>query len=323
MLVQRLGLIIGPDSHTSLGSNIQGPSVIRTPDWIAEPLGTYLCYFADHKGDHIRLAYADHVEGPWTVHPGGSLDLAESKFLTEAPAITAQEVAEITAAYDEMFDGYECVDVETDLTAPHIASPDVRVNHAKQTIEMWFHGLEAVGWQVTRYASSLDGVTFTVEEPLFDGTYLRMFEVKSHDYALGMPGQVLRRTGGPTEFEIGPTILPPTSRHMAAWVDGAELRVFYSEVGDTPERIKMVSVDVSRRWLEWTAGEPVEVLRPELDWEGAGEPLVPSIRSFWPSPANQLRDPYVFVDRDGQAYLFYAVAGECGIAVARLSGKQE
>ena len=58
------GPIIMPASHPSIGTNIQGPSVIRAPAWLADPLGPYLCYFADHKGSFIRLAYADATEGP-------------------------------------------------------------------------------------------------------------------------------------------------------------------------------------------------------------------------------------------------------------------
>ena len=50
--------IITPDLHPSIGVNIQGPSLIRVPDWIERPLGTYYLYFADHKGRYIRLAYA-------------------------------------------------------------------------------------------------------------------------------------------------------------------------------------------------------------------------------------------------------------------------
>lgn len=317
--VERLGLILSSESHPSIGANIQGPSVIRTPEWVADPLGTYLCYFADHKGDHIRLAFADAIPGPWTVVPGGCLSLDNSLFLTEPPAATDQEVADIVELYTSEFGTYESVDIYADLTAPHIASPDVRVNNGDRTIEMWFHGLESVGVQVTRYARSTDGVNFIVEDPTFDGTYLRVFEVGSEQYGLAMPGKVFRRVGGPTEFEGGPTLLPPTSRHMAAHLRGDLLQVFYSEVGDAPECIKMVAVDVSSKWTDWSASAPVEVLRPEEDWEGADVEVAPSIRSFWPDRANQLRDPAVFVDDDGATYLFYAVAGEAGIAVAQLS----
>lgn len=33
--------IITPGLHPSIGKNIQGPSLIRVPDWVNEPLGTY------------------------------------------------------------------------------------------------------------------------------------------------------------------------------------------------------------------------------------------------------------------------------------------
>ena len=52
------GPIIGPHLHPSIGVNIQGPSLIRVPDWIDNRLGAYYLYFADHKGSYIRLAYA-------------------------------------------------------------------------------------------------------------------------------------------------------------------------------------------------------------------------------------------------------------------------
>ncbi len=77
--------IITPDLHPSIGENIQGPSLIRVPDWVKDPLGAYYLYFADHKGSYIRLAYADDLGGPWTVHPPGSLQLSNSRFLTEPP----------------------------------------------------------------------------------------------------------------------------------------------------------------------------------------------------------------------------------------------
>ena len=56
--VERLldGPIIGPDLDPSIGQNIQGPSLIRVPDWVENRLGNYYLYFADHKGRYIRLA---------------------------------------------------------------------------------------------------------------------------------------------------------------------------------------------------------------------------------------------------------------------------
>jgi hypothetical protein len=58
MRIQRLfdGSIISADLHPSIGSNIQGPSMIRAPDWIEGRLGNYYLYFADHKGRYILHA---------------------------------------------------------------------------------------------------------------------------------------------------------------------------------------------------------------------------------------------------------------------------
>jgi hypothetical protein len=73
--IQRLldGPIISADLHSSIGLNIQGPSMIRALDWIEGRLGDYYLYFADHTDRYIRLAYADDLLGPWRIHPPGSL----------------------------------------------------------------------------------------------------------------------------------------------------------------------------------------------------------------------------------------------------------
>ena len=85
--------------------SINGPSVIRVPEWIENPLGRYYMYFANHVGDHIRLAYADSPTGPWTVHEPGTLRL----------------------------------DQVDDVFWDHIASPDVHVDDQRQRILMYFH----------------------------------------------------------------------------------------------------------------------------------------------------------------------------------------
>ncbi len=88
--------IITPDLHPSIGNNIQGPSLIRVPDWVQSKLGTYYLYFADHKGSYIRLAHADNLRGPWKVYPPGSLQLADSHFLTKAPDAPAKVVEAVS-----------------------------------------------------------------------------------------------------------------------------------------------------------------------------------------------------------------------------------
>jgi hypothetical protein len=318
--------IVDPGSHDSIGTNIQGPSVIRAPEWLDDPLGRYLLYFADHKGGFIRLAHADAVDGPWTVHPPGSLQLAESHFPTEPPPLDDATFERILARYrTALGDDAMPADVRDDLVHPHIASPDVHVDNERRTIVMYFHGLESVGAQHTRVAVSADGIHFRAEPELQGPSYFRCFNHDGWWYALAMPGLVLRSRDGRTGFESGPTLFESTMRHSAVRVrpldpatGGPVLDVFWTRVGDAPERILSSCVDLRGDWRRWqVVGDPVEVLRPERPWEGAELPIEQSIRGAINHRANQLRDPCVLED-DGRTYLFYAVAGEAGIGVAEL-----
>ncbi len=51
--------IIRPHMDQRMGDNINGPALIRMPDWAGGRLGRYHLYFSNHKGGYIRLAYAD------------------------------------------------------------------------------------------------------------------------------------------------------------------------------------------------------------------------------------------------------------------------
>ena len=87
-----------------IGTNINGPSLLRTPEWLPNPLGRYYLYFVHHDGERIRLAYADALEGPWRIYGPGTLRLEQTS----------------------------CV--------KHIASPDVHVDDKAQRIVLYFHG---------------------------------------------------------------------------------------------------------------------------------------------------------------------------------------
>jgi hypothetical protein len=69
-------------------------------------------------------------------------------------------------------------------------------------------------------------------------------------------------------------------------------------------------VDITKGLTGSNVGAPVELLRPKMVWEGANEPLVPSSGGASKGYKNELRDPNVFTDVDGQDYLLYSVAGE-------------
>ena len=310
--------IITPGTHPSIGQNIQGPSLIRVPGWVPDALGRYYLYFADHKGSYIRLAYADSLLGPWKVHPPGSLQIQDSHFPSEPPTITEEELDRESARRAATLGGNKLPhSLRKEFTAPHIASPDVHVDHENQRIVMYFHGLEAAGRQVSRVALSRDGIDFKARPEVLGRTYLRAFEHDGLTYGIAMPGQVYRSKDGLSNFEQGPLLFNPNMRHCALLKRGNLLYVFWTQVGQAPERVLLSTIDLSAPWMEWKETGAEEVVRPEREWEGANKPIEPSIRSVAYGPVNQLRDPAIF-EEDSRIFLLYAVAGESGIAIAEL-----
>lgn len=315
--VERLldGPIITPQLDPSIGPNIQGPSLIRVPDWVPARLGTYYLYFADHKGQYIRLAYADNLLGPWRIHGPGSLQLTSSYLLTEPPSGPSDELARLRAAPQPPNLSH---DAFTEATTPHIASPDVHVDESNRRIVMYYHGLNGLGQQVTRAATSDDGIHFTARPEVLGRTYFRTFFHDGFWYAMAMPGQFYRSTDALSGFVEGPRLFNPNMRHAALLKRDSTLFVFWTQVGTAPESILLSTIALSGDWSKWSESRPVEVLRPERTWEGADAPLVPSLRSTAYGHLNQLRDPAVF-EEDGRTFLLYAVAGESGIAIAEVT----
>lgn len=287
-----------------LGDNIDGPSVIKVPSWIKKPLGKYYMYFGHHRGTFIRLAYADHPEGPWRIHKEGTLRLEQTSALH------------------------------------HIASPEALVDDVNKRIVLYYHGATeppegAYGGrpyaQRSFVAVSSDGLSFENASGAFAMPYMRAFQYKGSTYGFGMSdkasayplwlrsGQFFRSSTIMPPFEAGPRMLDEM-RHAGVAVIGDRLHIFYTNVGDSPERIFHASVDLRPDWLEWTATAPVEVLRPERAYEGANIPL--SVSRGGPASGfeHALRDPGVLYD-GGKVYLYYSVAGEKGIGLARVTIK--
>ena len=317
--VERLGdgPIIGPELDPSIGENIQGPSLIRVPDWVEDRLGDYYLYFADHKGLYIRLAYADDLEGPWRVHVPGSLQIADSHFLTEPPEVTPEELERLRESRGVLGGAAISHDLLTEVATPHIASPDVHVDEANRRIVMYFHGLDGVSRQVSRVATSSDGIDFQALPERLGRTYMRVFPYDGYTYSMAMPGQFYRSRDPLGGFQEGPRLFNPRMRHSALLRRGDTLYVFWTEVGEVPEHIKLSTIGLSGDWMGWQEAAAVEVLRPEHDWEGADAPLEPSVRSTAYGKVNQLRDPAIF-EESGRVFLLYAVAGESGIALAEV-----
>ncbi|MFP8882364.1 MAG: hypothetical protein VCE43_24215 [Myxococcota bacterium] len=293
--------------------NVNGPCLIRVPSWLPRPLGAYYLYFADHKGSSIKLAYADRLTGPWSIYEPGALHLSQTPFLQHPPAIpdsVDRELLGVPRAPGVPSPLDDC-------TIPHIASPDVIADESSRTVRLYYHGLDAFASQISRVAVSTDGLQFEARTEIVSPSYLRMFPHAGSWYGIAMPGGLFRSDSGIDDFEAGPTLFGPDMRHAGLWKRNDTLWVFWTRVGDAPERILLSTIDLRGDWTRWEESEPVEVYRPMQGWEGAGEPIEPSVRSSVDHAVNQLRDPFILVDGD-DVYMVYAVAGESGLGIARL-----
>lgn len=284
--------MVTPASSSALGENINGPSLLLVPRWVERPLGRYYLYFAHHAGKFIRLAYADRLSGPWKIHEPGTLRLEQ------AP---------------------RCND--------HIASPDLHVDSVSREILMYFHcpagspGNVDIGQQNSFLAVSRDGLRFRADTLPLGPAYFRVFRRGGYNYAIVRAGQLLRSRDMRSAFEQGPTVIPADSgrilRHAAVDRLGDVLRVYYSRIGDRPERILLSEVRMSGDWSEWRGSKPVTVLAPERRFEGADQPLGVSKPDEAPGRVRQLRDPAIFHEGT-RSYLLYSIAGESGLAIAEL-----
>ena len=171
-------------------------------------------------------------------------------------------------------------------------------------------------------AEPRDGIHFDVLKPVTRESYLRVFRWQDYFYGLTRLGRLARSRDPLAEFELGANPFRDTRygdrvRHVALLRRGSSLHVFFSAIGDAPERLLMSTIDLRDSWNTWRASTPIELLQPETDYQCAGMPIAPSEVGDIEGRARQLRDPAVF-EEDGRAWLFYSVCGEQGIAVAEL-----
>lgn len=291
-------LIVKPDMLPGDdGANMNVPSIIRVPDWVEQPLGRYYLYFACHtKSGYIRLAVADHIEGPWRIHHAGALH--------------ASDVSNI---------------------GDFIYAPDVHVDHDKKLIRMYFHSTVGKNKQLRVFAAtSKNGVNFEVLSSLARTFYFRAFSYQGAWYGVSKGGRLFRSSDGLSTYTPGPDLFPKipgncenydaagSIRHVSIEVFENHADIYYTRIGDAPEIILKSRLELNGNWRDWRAGPPQEVMRSMEEWEGANLPVRPSVFGKTNEPVHQLRDPDIFRDADGVRYLVYAAAGEHAIGLARL-----
>jgi len=282
---RRIKPIITPEMlPEQINDNINGPSLIKVPEWVEQPLGKYYLYFAHHQGKHIRMAYADNVEGPYTVYEPGTLHLDDT------------------------------------VCGNHIASPDVHIDTDANRILMYYHGDTDIG-QKTFLSWSGDGINFTQHDTVPKGQfYFRVFKYKDKFYSIAKNGNqdgvIYESDGWDSEFKPIYNLIP-NIRHAAVYVDKNILFLFYSRIGDSPESILMTTINLDN----WKSLSTQRVLQPRAGYEGAHLPVMESMPGSstlrYGGPVNEVRDPYIY-EENGNLHLLYSLAGECGIGLAQL-----
>lgn len=323
------------------GENINGPSLIRIPDWIpaserAHPSAVYYLYFAHHAGDYIRMAWATDVEGPWTLYQTGvQVPLGDRGVLDNGGTV---------------LDFGMGIEIEEN----HLASPDVHIDDENQQIIMYFHtgsstffnGNE-INSQNTWVSTSDFGLEFLagVRPVRLGPSYFRVFSHGGELYSVdnsGWPRRALdpnnpwQPTSDYYDDDTIPTLwdrhpdrvlqdpipVPRADlrvRHSAVRVVGDELQLFYTQRGDSPERVLLSTIDLSVPFEDWTMSYPgEEILQAEPGWEGGQFPAEPSETASAPEDVNQLRDPGIFEDSDGSVYLIYTGRGEDALGLVLL-----
>lgn len=274
----------------SKGRNINGPTLVKVPKWIENPLGQYYLYFGHHGGKYIRLAYSDAPEGPYTVYRPGTLQ-NNAKF----------------------------------LQGRHIASPEIYFDHKNQKVRMYFHanvrgkGIYEDQGQMTYLAISTDGLNFKPRSEQIAPFYLRVFKHEGFFYGIAkndnLDAVLVRSRDGLSKFERGHSFMLHY-RHGAFLKREDTVYVFFTKAFDKPERILVSEMKLDGDWSRWTLSDPEVLMEPEKGWEGGNLPLTES-KYGGTGAARALRDPHVF-ENDAELYLLYSVKGEKGIAIARL-----
>ncbi|MGD1093174.1 MAG: hypothetical protein ABSB35_14430 [Bryobacteraceae bacterium] len=288
-------------------------------------MGRYYLYFAHHRGDHIRMAYADHLSGPWKIYDRGVLDVRDTEFYRPQP--------------DPPLSLYKGFDVYNTLYT-HVASPEVYIDEEHKRLVMFVHGLytagkkwpvepkEASQWlrdnsfgQYTQTIVSRDGIHFEARPGITAKTsYLRLFRWNGTYYSMSRLGVLGRSDDLLAPFELGPNPFAGGAyagkvRHVGLLLRGNTLYVFFSAIGDSPERIMLSTIELSGDWRDWKASSAQDVLAPREAFECVDLPPVPSKPGEIEGQERALRDPGL-IEENGKVTLFYSYCGEQGIAAA-------
>lgn len=193
------------DAGSSDGGSINGPSVIRVPDWVdpsERPALTanYYMYFGHHGGNYIRMAWAESITGPWTLHDVDPNSVAPNDLGVFALPQPDDKIIVQTNTPGQSIELRE-----------HIASPRVMVDDVNQRFVMFLHGMTGVyatadatdtsyNGQRTMVTTSSDGLDFngSLKPVRLGRSYFDPWEYNGRAYAFANDGQLYVSPEGST-----------------------------------------------------------------------------------------------------------------------------
>lgn len=280
--IQKIGIIITPDmfSNKMDGLNINGPCLIKVPNFIKNPIGKYYLYFGHHCGQHIRLAYSDNIEHGYKIFEGGVLNISQIY-------------------------GYD-----------HLSSPEIIVNHETSEIELYYHcpyKHNKIDPQSTFCARSNDGINFVSDKNMcFPYPYYRQF--KHNNNIIGLAMEKIQNESHTVVFYNNKTKkILKMSRHVSMFILNNTIYLLYSTVGNTPEHIQICQLLIHEDNC-YTVNES-SLFFPTLEYETSGKKPTQS-KYGMSNGICELRDPYAYIE-DTDIYILYTVGGEKGIAIAK------
>lgn len=293
ILVEKKGVIIDDSIFRNKkdGNNINGPSFIKVPDFVSNPLGKYYLYFGHHNDKYIRMAYSEEdIMGPYILFNEGKGVLSLDK----------------TPGHG------------------HISSPDVVIDEHEKRFILYYHCPynNRKSPQSTFISYSKDGLHFESTNINISFPYFRSFEYKNEKYGIAMNnfiGSIIYKYINGEFVEYGELL--PKSRHTCVLNYNEKLYVFYSIVGDCPEHICICEIDILEEKNIIIKNNRILVY-PEFEFEHANLSPIPSKYGAEYQRINQLRDPCIYVENE-QIYLFHTVCGEKGIALCKIQFQTE
>lgn len=281
---------------TSRGENINGPTVMQLRFGIHKrPF--FVLFYANHKGKFIRVAVSKQPAGPFIRIRVWGLHWVWNPL--------AERWGHVASPESVLVDGKRYL-------LSH--SPSRRLPKQRTYAARLYLGLfsprprltqlpayaRIFSWQKKMYAVANGGALYRIEQP---GWKPRELEIDVRE-AIHSPALE-------TSLRI---------RHPFILPIGENLVLFFTRRGDSPERI-LASLVVFNSDQSASVGKPIEVLRPELRFEGSGIPTKASAGGIAKDSENAVRDPFVF-ELEGKYILYYSVQAERGIACAELDAQK-